>query len=97
VASTGWTLYTIAFNADEARRVLRVDPQWLITLGLALALGVGGIGLIGDFPFLTAKWLVTELPGLGVVHLGTPLLFDLGVYLVVIGATLTMILAMAEE
>jgi multicomponent Na+:H+ antiporter subunit B len=97
VASTGWALYAIAFHANEARRVLRVDPHGLIALGLALALGSSALGLIGDYPFLTATWLVTELPGVGVVHLGTPLLFDVGVYILVIGATLTMILAMAEE
>jgi multicomponent Na+:H+ antiporter subunit B len=97
VASTGWALYAIAFDAGEARRALRVDPQGLMTVGLALALGSGGIGMLTDRPLLTAKWLVAELPGWGEVHVGTPLLFDLGVYLLVIGATLTMILAMAEE
>jgi multicomponent Na+:H+ antiporter subunit B len=97
VASTGWVLYAIAFDPAGARRVLPVDPRWLIVSGLALALGTGVTGLIGGLPFLTASWFVGDVPGLGTVHLGTPLLFDLGVYLLVIGAALTMILAMAEE
>jgi multicomponent Na+:H+ antiporter subunit B len=97
VASTGWVLYAIAFDPGCARQVLPVEPQWLIVAGLALALGTGGIGLIGGFPLLTARWLVGDFPVLGTVHLGTPLLFDLGVYLLVIGAALTMVLAMAEE
>jgi multicomponent Na+:H+ antiporter subunit B len=33
---------------------------------------------------------------LGSLKLGTPLLFDFGIYLVVMGATLAIILSMAE-
>lgn len=97
VASTGWVLYAIAFDASAARRVLRIEPQWLIICGLLLALGSGGIGMMAFVPFLTAVWVEVFIPGMGKVHLGTPLLFDLGVYLLVIGATLTIILAMDEE
>jgi multicomponent Na+:H+ antiporter subunit B len=97
VASTGWTLYAIAFDASAARQVLRIDPQWLIVWGLSLALGSGLVGFVGVAPFLTAKWRLIDIPGVGEVHLGTPLLFDLGVYLLVIGATLTIILALDEE
>jgi multicomponent Na+:H+ antiporter subunit B len=97
VAATAWALYTIAYNAAEARRVLRVDPRLLVAVGLAIALASGGLGLLGDMPFLTGKWLVLEGWGLGEVHIGTPLLFDLGVYLLVMGAALTIIMAMAEE
>src|SRR5918996_2647892 len=97
VASTGWALYTLAYDPAGARRVLRIEPRLLIAIGLMLALGSGGIGLIADMPFLTGTWLVLRLPGGGEVHMGTPLLFDLGVYLLVVGATLTIIIAMAEE
>ena len=97
VASTGWTLYAIAFDASAARQALRIDPQWLIVWGLALALGSGLVGFMEFTPFLTAKWAFVDIPGVGEVHLGTPLLFDLGVYLLVIGATLTIILALDEE
>ena len=97
VASTGWVLYAIAFDASAARRVLRIEPQWLIICGLLVALGSGGIGMVSTAPFLTAAWTDVSIPGVGRVHIGTPLLFDLGVYLLVIGATLTIILAMNEE
>jgi multicomponent Na+:H+ antiporter subunit B len=97
VASTGWALYAIAFDAAAARRVLRVEPQQLMVWGLLLALGSGCLGLMQFAPFLTAQWMIVDIPGVGRVHIGTPLLFDLGVYLLVIGATLTIILAMDEE
>jgi multicomponent Na+:H+ antiporter subunit B len=97
VASTGWALYTLAYEPAGARRVLRIEPRLLIAIGLILALGSGGIGLIGDTPFLTGTWLVLRVPAWGELHVGTPLLFDLGVYVLVVGATLTIIIAMAEE
>ena len=97
VAATGWALYALAYNPEEARRGLRVDPRLLIAIGLAIALASGVLGLFGDMPFFTAKWVSLEGLGLGEVHFGTPLVFDLGVYLLVMGATLTIIMAMAEE
>jgi multicomponent Na+:H+ antiporter subunit B len=97
VASTGWALYTLAYNPVDARRVLRIEPRLLIAIGLMLALGSGGIGLISDMPFLTGTWLILQVPAWGEVHMGTPLLFDLGVYVLVVGATLTIIIALAEE
>ena len=42
-------------------------------------------------PFLTAQWVVEPLT------LGTPMLFDIGVFLVVTGVVLMMIFSLAEE
>jgi multicomponent Na+:H+ antiporter subunit B len=97
VAATGWALYALAYNPGEARRGLRVDPRLLIATGLTLALASGVLGLFGERPFFTAKWANLERLGLSEIHIGTPLLFDLGVYVLVMGATLTIIIAMAEE
>lgn len=47
-----------------------------------------------DAAFLTAVWPPISLPVIG--QLSTVLLFDTGVYLVVVGVTLTIIYAMAE-
>ncbi len=44
----------------------------------------------------TGIWGSISLPILGKVKVGTPLLFDLGVYLVVIGAVLGILLSLAE-
>ncbi len=96
VAAAGWALYAIAYGPAEARRALRVDPLQLIGLGLILALGTGLLGLLSSGSFLAAVWAKPVVPGLGVVDLGSPVLFDLGVLLVVLGVTLTIILSLAE-
>lgn len=97
VAAAAFALYAIAYDATAARRALRFDPRSLIAVGLLVAIGSGLVGVVVGEPFMTGQWGYLELPGLPAVDIGTPLIFDIGVYLVVIGVTLTMILALAEE
>lgn len=97
IAAAAFALNAFAFDAATARRILRVDPRTLLALGLLIALGSGLVPLVAGQPFLTGIWLAVAVPGLGRLDLGTPLLFDCGVYLVVLGVVLTMILTLAEE
>jgi multicomponent Na+:H+ antiporter subunit B len=97
VAATAFALYAIAFGPEEARRSLRLDPRTLVGAGLVLALA-GGVGpVLAGEPFLTGRWTELRLFGAGAIPLGTPLLFDVGVYLIVVGFTLSVILSFAEE
>jgi multisubunit Na+/H+ antiporter MnhB subunit len=68
----------------------------LIGTGLLLAVGSGLLPLLFDDPFLTAIWWEVPL-GAGVLEIGTPLIFDTGVYVTVLGVALTIMLALAEE
>jgi len=95
VAAAAITLYALAEGAEEARRLLKLDPRSLIASGLALSLSSGILPLLSGQPFLTALWLPWPLPVLG--YVGTPLLFDLGVYLLVAGMALLIILSLMEE
>ena len=47
-------------------------------------------------PFMTGQWAHVYVFGLD-LHLGTPLLFDIGVYLTVVGVVLIVIMSLAEE
>jgi multicomponent Na+:H+ antiporter subunit B len=97
VAADALALYAIAYDVAATRHVLRVDPHTLIGIGLLAAIGSGLLPLFRGQPFLTGQWGYLHLPGLSKVDLGSPLLFDTGVYLVVLGVTLTIILSLAEE
>jgi multicomponent K+:H+ antiporter subunit A len=79
----------------EAR--LRVHPLVWIGLGLLAAAGAGIVGWWDSLPFLTSQGVHFRLPLLGDVHLSTVLLFDLGVYTLVVGATLLMLVALAHQ
>jgi multicomponent Na+:H+ antiporter subunit B len=97
IAAAAFALNAIAFDSRTTRRTLRVDPRTLIALGLLIAAASGAAPLVLGQPFMTGGWFKLEVPGLGVFDIGTPLIFDCGVYLLVLGVALTMILTLAEE
>lgn len=97
VASAALILYAIAYDARASRRLLRSDPRTLIGVGLMAALTSGLVSCFSSQPFMTGRWASVSLPRIGMIDVGTPLLFDVGVYLVVMGTTLTMILSLAEQ
>jgi multicomponent Na+:H+ antiporter subunit B len=97
VAAAAWVLYALASDTQQASRALRLDPRALIGWGLLAAVAGGLLGLLFGQPFLAAWWTEVSLPGGATLKLGTPLLFDLGVSLTVLGVTLTIVFALAEE
>ena len=96
VAAAAFTLYALAFGPAAARAALRAEPRSLVVAGLLVAGAAGAAGPLYGRPFLTGLWAELTLPLFGTLYLGTPLLFDLGVYLVVLGVTLTILLTLAE-
>jgi multisubunit Na+/H+ antiporter MnhB subunit len=91
VAATAFVLVALADGPQAARRVLRIPPVRLVPLGLATSTGAGLLAVAQGRPFLTGLWSKEVLP------LGTPLLFDLGVYLTVAGVVLAILLALMED
>jgi multicomponent Na+:H+ antiporter subunit B len=91
VVAAAYALHSFAFGVDAARRALLAHPSRLIATGLLFALGSGLLPVALGKEFLTSLWLDSDL------GLGTPLLFDLGVFLVVIGVVTTITFTLAEE
>ncbi|XKE46331.1 Na+/H+ antiporter subunit B [Halomonas organivorans] len=92
VAAGGFALYLFAHGRRAMHSLLKVAPRDLIGLGLLLGVLSTLPAWWRGQPFFTAQWW--DLP-LGIT-LSTPLLFDMGVYLVVLGALLTAISALVE-
>jgi multicomponent Na+:H+ antiporter subunit B len=67
----------------------------LIAAGLLTGLVSGVAGLLAGRPFMTGLWFDAKLPVFGKV--GTPLLFDAGVYLVVVGVVTLIVFSFMEE
>jgi multicomponent Na+:H+ antiporter subunit B len=92
IAASAYVLYGVAFNLQQARAKLGIEPVWLVATGLVLALISGILAMLNKMAFLTGLWI--KIFG---VKLGTPLLFDFGVYLVVVGILLTILFTLMEE
>jgi len=97
LAAAAFILLALAEGITKTKTKININPQFLIGIGLLIALGSGIISFFTLKPFMTGLWIHTSLPLLGEIHLGTPLLFDLGVFFVVIGITTHIIFTLAEE
>jgi len=95
VAAASFVLYSIAYGVDAARRALLVKPSTLLGVGLLVALASGMPGVAQGRPFMSAVW-TTVGSGSGSVHLGTPMVFDAGVFLAVVGVVVTIVFTLAE-
>ena len=70
----------------------------LFAAGLALAAGSGVVAMMFGLPFLTQNfWVLEHLPIYGELHVASALAFDTGVYLVVVGALLTILSVVGAE
>ena len=92
LAAVGIALSAIADGPKLARQVLRSEPRLMAMIGIFCAIAAGLLALPAGDAFLTGQW--GYLFG---IKIGSPLLFDIGVYLVVIGGVMAMILALEEE
>ena len=93
VGGASLAAHAYAYGASATLCLIRIHPLTLVASGLVAALLSGIIGLfLGAGPF---KGLWVSVPLLGV--LGTPVLFDLGVYLLVVGFVLVFITQTSEE
>jgi len=91
-------LLSLAIGLEELHRVTRLDPVRLAVGGLALATLTGAAPLLFGRAFLEHFSLhLEDVPLLGEVHVGTPLIFDVGVYLVVIGITSKIIFVLGQS
>ena len=98
IAAIAFVLYSIAHGPGEVRRTLRTSPRSVALAGIGVALLAGMAAALAGQPFLSGLW--TPLGGTSAedgIWLGTPLVFDLGVYLVVVGTVLTLVLALEEK
>ena len=98
MAAASVILFAYARGWTETEKSLPIDPMVVMASGLTLAMLSGLPGILSGGVFMEGKWLpFFKAPLLGKVKLGTPLLFDIGVYLAVIGFTIKCALALGTH
>lgn len=90
IAVIAFALLTLAESPAYVRKRIRYAPSRIAVTGVGISLVSGLLAGVVNKPFLTGLWWKAALP------LGTPLLFDVGVYLAVTGAVLSILLHLAE-
>ncbi|MCG3175719.1 MAG: Na(+)/H(+) antiporter subunit B [Candidatus Omnitrophica bacterium] len=97
IAACAYVLHAIAYDVAGARRALSIDPKTLTGTGLAVALSSALLSVTLGKDLMTGVWGKAELPFFGPLELGTPMIFDVGVYLVVMGTVLTVFLELRGD
>ena len=99
VCASAFILYGFAFGLPAALKLLCFSPVTLIGCGLLIAVAGGVPALFYGLPFMTGVWadFAVQTIVIGKLKFGTPLLFDIGVFLVVTGTVLLMVKGMTEE
>jgi multisubunit Na+/H+ antiporter MnhB subunit len=92
LAASGYIIYMMAYGAKITLDKMWIKPFGLMALGLLIALGSGLVGSSIAEPFMTGQWV--SVAG---IKLGTPTLFDVGVYFTVIGVMLVIMIAIFEN
>jgi multicomponent K+:H+ antiporter subunit A len=81
----------IAHGVDWMTKRLRINYELLIACGLLIATSTGLGSFIFERPFMTTWFDHFHLPWVGEFELASAMIFDLGVYLTVVGATLLIL------
>ncbi|SFA75626.1 multicomponent Na+:H+ antiporter subunit B [Lentibacillus halodurans] len=97
MTSAAIVLMYMAYGAAVLEKVLPINYRTMIPIGLLLAAGTGVGAFLFQQPFLSHTFDYFYFPILGELELATAMLFDLGVYLTVLGVTITIILSIAED
>jgi multisubunit Na+/H+ antiporter MnhB subunit len=91
-------LLSLGIGLEELHRIIRLDPVRLASSGLAIALLTSLAPVLSGHAFLQHFELhLNKLPLLGELHLSTTLLFDIGVYLVVVGTIAKIIFVLGKS
>jgi multicomponent Na+:H+ antiporter subunit B len=97
-SALSFLLLSLAFGVEWTERALRIDSLQLAAIGLAIAV-VSSMApwIVGD-PFLQQyNWKFSDLPFVGDLAIGTPLSFDLGVFIAVVGVSTKLIFMLARS
>ncbi|MGN6766000.1 MAG: hydrogen gas-evolving membrane-bound hydrogenase subunit E, partial [Rhizobiaceae bacterium] len=95
--AAGFILQYMAAGTNWVESRLRVLPVKWIGGGLLLAAFTGAAAILFGRPFLTSYFRYAELPLVGKVPMASAALFDLGVFALVVGAIVLMLIAIAHQ
>ncbi len=99
IGAVSFIVYSLACGPAEARKALRITPEVIAMLGLGIALLAGMFSFFLGDPLFTGQWYWVggDSYETSAFSLNTVLVFDIGVYLVVLGGILSLTYAFEEE
>ena len=91
VTAVALILLQVAYGQDWVQSRMGVRLPNLAAAGILIAAATGLASLPLGYPFLTSAFAHINVPLIGELEIASAMLFDLGVYLTVVGATLLIL------
>jgi multicomponent K+:H+ antiporter subunit A len=91
ITAVALVLQYVAQGVDWVRQRLLLAYPALIAAGILFAFATGAGSFVFERPFLTSWFDYFQLPLVGEIELASAMIFDLGVYLTVVGSTLLIL------
>ncbi|MCE1156331.1 MAG: hypothetical protein LWW91_09460 [Bacteroidales bacterium] len=86
-----------AFTQDIVEKEMKVRPEYFMVIGLVLVFASLWPGLLLEGTLMQGVWFTIPFPFTEGYKFGTPFLFDIGVYFVVIGVTVLFLFSLSEK
>ena len=96
IASVALISQYLANGIDWTNERLRTDMHRVMWLGLLIATGTGVVSMLLSYPFLTSAFTYLNWPVVGEFEVASAIAFDLGVFLVVVGATVMILVELGK-
>lgn len=90
-------LLMLAYDIETIKKILPINYVLMTSAGLLISIATAAASIVFDVPFFTHAYDYFNLPLFGETSLHSAALFDLGVYLVVVGVTMTIIQTIGED
>ncbi len=97
VAGAAFVLRYVEGGDEEVRRAAPISPMASLGVGLALAVATGAGSWLAGGQFLESGKVEVDVPVIGTVKATSAVVFDIGVYLVVVGLVLAILTTLGEE
>ncbi|MDF2927483.1 MAG: monovalent cation/H+ antiporter subunit [Paenibacillaceae bacterium] len=97
ITSSALVLLYLAFDLQSVRNIIPFPFNKLAAAGVITSVLTGTVSMLLDLPFLFQSFTYVELPFLGKTEIASALAFDLGVYMTVVGTTMTIITSISED
>lgn len=91
ITAVALILLQVAYGQRWVQTRMGIQLPNLAAAGVLIATATGLASLLLGYPFLTSAFVHINIPVIGEIELASAMLFDLGVYLTVVGSTLLIL------
>ncbi len=96
ITAVAFILQYIAHGSNWIAERLTINYRKIIAVGIAIALFTGIGSWCFDKPFMTTWFDYFNIPFIGEIELASALVFDIGVYVTVVGSTLMILASLGQ-